>query len=203
MYSEILTAPPRPAVFLDRDGVLNRTFVRNGIPHPPVRIDEFDLLPGVPEAMGRLAEQFPLFVVTNQPDVARGSQTRHRVEEMNNYLRCRTPVVEVLTCYHDNDDDCACRKPRPGLLFEAARRWHIDLKRSFMVGDRWSDILAGQAAGCRTVLVDMPYSGAARCYPDHCVRDLTAAADWIISLHKSDGTRTPAFSCRRGERRAG
>jgi D-glycero-D-manno-heptose 1,7-bisphosphate phosphatase len=203
MYSEIMTAPPRPAVFLDRDGVLNRTYARNGVPHPPAKLNEFELLPGVPEAMQRLAEQFPLIVVTNQPDVARGSQTRQRVEEMNNYLRCRTPVVEVLTCYHDNNDDCPCRKPRPGLLVDAARRWHIDLKRSFMVGDRWSDILAGQAAGCRTVLVDQPYSGAERCFPDSCVPDLGGAADWILAMHQVDETGSPTSFHLRGVKKAG
>ncbi len=200
---DLMTAPPRPAVFLDRDGVLNRTTVRNGVPHPPARLDEFELLPGVPEALGRLAEHFPLFVVTNQPDVARGSQTLQRVEEMNNYLRCRMPVVEVLTCYHDNDDDCPCRKPRPGLLYQAARRWHIDLKRSFLVGDRWSDILAGQAAGCRTVLVDKPYSGGERCFPDHCASDLVGAADWILSVYTADGMRSQQASCLCGEKMAG
>jgi D-glycero-D-manno-heptose 1,7-bisphosphate phosphatase len=189
--------PPRPAVFLDRDGVLNRTHVRNGMPHPPAKLDEFELLPGVMQAMHQLAEHFPLIVVTNQPDVARGSQTRERVEELNNLLRCRTPVVEVLTCYHDNHDGCTCRKPRPGLLYQAARRWHLDLQRSYMVGDRWSDILAGQAAGCRTVLVEMPYSGVERCFPDHCVPDLAAAADWIVSVHPLEGARpsTTAFHC--------
>jgi D-glycero-D-manno-heptose 1,7-bisphosphate phosphatase len=181
VYSEDGPFPPRPAVFLDRDGVLNRTIVRGGVPHPPARPDEFELLPGVVDAMERLAQQFPLIVVTNQPDVARGTQTREQVEELNNVLRTQTPVVEVLTCYHDNADGCLCRKPRPGLLYEAAKHWHIDLARSFLVGDRWSDILAGQAAGCRTVLVDRPYSGAERCIPDHCARDLAEAAEWIFS----------------------
>ena len=200
---ELMTAPSRPAVFLDRDGVINRTVVRNGVPHPPARLEEFEVLPGVAEALGHLAEHFPLFVVTNQPDVARGMQTRQRVEEMNNYLRCRMPLVEVLTCYHDNDDDCSCRKPRPGLLYEAARRWHIDLTGSFLVGDRWSDVVAGQAAGCRAVLVDMPYSGGERCSPDHRATGLAAAADWILSACTADRTGTPRAPGRCGVKRAG
>jgi D-glycero-D-manno-heptose 1,7-bisphosphate phosphatase len=169
-------------VFLDRDGVLNRALVRDGVPHPPHDLGEFELLPGVAQALERLAKDFALLVVTNQPDVARGTQTRERVEELNRHLAALTPVHEVFTCFHDNADGCPCRKPKPGLLLEAARRWHIDLGRSFMVGDRWSDVVAGQAVGCRTALVETAYSGGSRCRPDRRVRDLAEAADWIISL---------------------
>jgi D-glycero-D-manno-heptose 1,7-bisphosphate phosphatase len=173
----------RPAVLLDRDGVLNRVFVRDGVSHPPAHPCEFELLPGVPEALARLSfAGLALAVVTNQPDVARGTQTRAGVEVLNDLVRSALPVLDVLTCCHDNADDCPCRKPRPGLLIEAGRRWGLDLSRSFMVGDRWSDVEAGRAAGCRTVLVEMPWSGRARCRPDHCVRDLPEAADWILSV---------------------
>lgn len=171
----------KPAVFLDRDGVLNRTIVRDGVPHPPDHLGQFELLPGVPEATRRLKEAgFSLVVVTNQPDVARGTQTRQRVDEINEYLRDRLPVLEVLTCFHDNADDCSCRKPKPGLLLEAAGRWRLDLGRSFMIGDRWSDVVAGQAAGCRSILIDMPYSKRERCTPERCVADLSEAAEVIL-----------------------
>jgi D-glycero-D-manno-heptose 1,7-bisphosphate phosphatase len=169
------------AVFLDRDGVLNRAFVRDGVPHPPERVEEFELLPGVADALARLAAaDFRLVVVTNQPDVARGTQTRRRVEEMNDRLRQALPVLDVLTCFHDDADGCGCRKPKPGLLLEAAHRWRLDLVRSFMIGDRWSDVVAGQAAGCRALLVDTPYSKRSRCSPDHCVADLPEGAAWIL-----------------------
>lgn len=175
--------PRRSAVFLDRDGVLNRTLVRGGVTHPPAHLGEFELLPGVPEALHALADAgLPLVVVTNQPDVARGTQTRARVEEINERIRTTLPVLDVLTCFHDDADGCACRKPRPGLLHEAARRWGLDLARSFLVGDRWSDVAAGQAAGCRALLVETPYSGRPRCTPDHCVQDLAQAAEWIIAF---------------------
>jgi D-glycero-D-manno-heptose 1,7-bisphosphate phosphatase len=174
---------PQPAVFLDRDGVLNRVFVRDGVTHPPAHFGEFEFLPGVAVAVRRLHEAgFPLVVVTNQPDVARGLQTREGVEAIHQRLRDELPMLQVLACYHDNEDDCACRKPRPGMLLEAARRWRLDLRRSFLVGDRWSDVAAGQAAGCRTVLVETPYSGRGRCRPDHCVRDLSGAVEWILTV---------------------
>jgi D-glycero-D-manno-heptose 1,7-bisphosphate phosphatase len=178
-----MSTAPKPAVFLDRDGVLNRVFERDGVTHPPAGPAEFEFLPGVRAAAAHLAEAgYPLVVVTNQPDVARGTQTRAGVEALNDLVRSALPVLEVLTCCHDNADGCACRKPRPGLLLEAARRWGLDLGRSFMVGDRWSDVAAGRAAGCRTVLVETPHSGRHRCVPDHVTADLAGAADWIIRL---------------------
>ncbi|MGH7222880.1 MAG: D-glycero-alpha-D-manno-heptose-1,7-bisphosphate 7-phosphatase, partial [Gemmataceae bacterium] len=172
----------RPAVFLDRDGVLNRVFVRDGVTHPPATVEEFALLPGADGAVRRLhAAGYALVVVTNQPDVARGIQTREGVERIHEHLRAELPMLEVLTCFHDKDDDCACRKPKPGMVLEAVRRWRLDPHRSFVVGDRWSDVIAGQAAGCRTILVETPQSDRTRCQPDHCVRDLAEAAEWILT----------------------
>jgi D-glycero-D-manno-heptose 1,7-bisphosphate phosphatase len=176
-----MTMPRRPGVLLDRDGVLNRVFVRGGVTHPPAHPGEFELLPGVAEALARLeAAGLPLVVVTNQPDVARGTQTWEGVEAINDLVRGKLPVLEVLTCGHDGPDNCGCRKPRPGLLLEAARWYGLDLPRSFMVGDRWSDVEAGRAAGCRTVLIETPYSGRERCRPDHCAADLPGATGWIL-----------------------
>jgi D-glycero-D-manno-heptose 1,7-bisphosphate phosphatase len=172
----------RPAVFLDRDGVINRVFVRDGVTHPPGCAQEFELLPGAAGGVRRLhAAGFALVVVTNQPDVARGIQTREGVERIHTRLRAELPMLEILACLHDDGHGCACRKPKPGMLLEAARRWRIELQRSFLVGDRWSDILAGQAAGCRTVLVETPYSGRSRCQPDHCASDLAEATEWILT----------------------
>jgi D-glycero-D-manno-heptose 1,7-bisphosphate phosphatase len=186
-----MATPSRAAVFLDRDGVLNRALVRDGVPHPPAHLGEFELLAGVPAALKRLAGAgFALVVVTNQPDVARGTQSRECVEELNDRIRALLPVLDVLTCFHDNADGCDCRKPRPGMLLQAARRWALDLRRSFTVGDRWSDVVAGQAAGCRTVLVETPYSGRTRCAPDRCVADLAEAAEWILGLkERGEGVR--------------
>lgn len=178
----------QPAVFLDRDGVLNRVRVTDGVPHPPDHVDELVLLPGVPEALARLrAAGFPLVVVTNQPDVARGTQIRQRVEEINAELRACLPLLDVLTCYHDQRDGCPCRKPKPGLLLAAARRWRLDCPRSYLIGDRWSDIVAGQAAGCHSVLLERPYSGRDRCNPDSCAVDLGEAVGWILGQHMEKG----------------
>ena len=156
----------RRAVFLDRDGVLIRTDVRDGIPHPPESLNEVEILPGVPEALTVLHERgFILLVVTNQPDVARGTQSRNVVEAINNQLRQQLPLDGVYVCYHDNADRCDCRKPSPGMLLKAAAEHDIDLRASFMVGDRGSDIAAGNAAGCRPFSSIAPTADAIRLNP--------------------------------------
>ena len=171
----------KPAVFLDRDGVLIRTFVRNGVPHPPDHLSEMEVLPGIHEALKRLKDAgLELIVVTNQPDVARGTQPRETIEEMNAQLTRDLQLDGVFVCYHDNADGCTCRKPKAGLILQAAEAHGLDVAASFMVGDRWSDIAAGASAGCRTLLVDRPYSDRGRCAPDFVVDDLPAAAEIIL-----------------------
>jgi len=179
----------RRAVFLDRDGVLNRTEVRGGAPRPPASVAEVELLPGVEEALGLLAgEGLLLVVVTNQPDVARGTLRKDDVERIHEHLMGRLPLDAVFACYHDDADGCECRKPRPGLLRAAADEHGIDLRGSFLVGDRWRDIEAGRAAGCVTLLLSRPYSQRERCAPDHEAQDLGTAAR-IIAHSVRDGLR--------------
>jgi D-glycero-D-manno-heptose 1,7-bisphosphate phosphatase len=169
------------AVFLDRDGVLNQTVVRDRVPHPPAHVSACVLLPGVREACENLRiAGYLLFVVTNQPDVARGHQTRAHVEGINAWIQATLPVQQVLTCYHDNADHCACRKPKPGMLLQAAQVWDVALPESVMVGDRWSDVEAGRAAGCKSILIERTYSGRECCQPDWVVEDLLAAANVIL-----------------------
>ncbi len=179
------------AVFLDRDGVLNRAFPGDdGKTHPPRSPEELEILPGVMEACDALRRAgFVLIVVSNQPDVARGQQRREVVETINSVLRRQVPIDDIRVCYHDNPDQCECRKPRPGLLLDAAREWGVDLASSVMVGDRWADIEAGWLAGCRTVLVDRGGAEAGRTQPgqagrskpDHRARSLSEAVAWILS----------------------
>lgn len=173
---------PRRAVFLDRDGVINRAFIRNGLPYGPDVPEELEILPGVREALARLRDAgFYLVVVTNQPDVARGTRTREAVEDMNTGLLETLPLDDIRACYHDDRDHCTCRKPKPGLLQDAAREAGLDLSRSFMVGDRWRDVDAGRNAGCITIFVDGDYSERRPDSPDATVRSLPEAADWILS----------------------
>lgn len=173
---------PQRVVFLDRDGVLNRAFPEGGTTRPPATLAELELLPGVSESLARLrAAGFALVVVTNQPDVARGTQSREAVEAINEHLRAELPLLDVFACYHDSADKCACRKPKPGLLTSAAAQHDLDLDSAFLIGDRWSDIVAAHAVGCRAVLIETPFSHPERCAPDAIVGDITGATDWILA----------------------
>lgn len=178
----------RRAVFLDRDGVINRAVVREGKPYPPAGPDELEVLPGVPEALDRLrAAGFRLVVVTNQPDVARGTQRQEVVEAINAALRERLPLDGFKVCYHDGADNCSCRKPAPGLLLEAARELQVDLASSFMIGDRWRDIEAGRRAGCQTVFINYNYAERQPRSPDISVQSLIEAVDWILRQDSQGG----------------
>jgi D-glycero-D-manno-heptose 1,7-bisphosphate phosphatase len=169
------------AVFLDRDGVLNKAIVRGGKPYPPASVEQVEILPDAAAALGRLKDAgYRLVVVTNQPDVARGDQQRDVVEAIHAALASRLPLDEVRVCYHDDHDACRCRKPMPGLLLQEPAH---DLGRSVMVGDRWRDIEAGRRAGVRaTVLIDRGYEEPYPVDPDVRVKSLDAAADWILRL---------------------
>jgi D-glycero-D-manno-heptose 1,7-bisphosphate phosphatase len=174
---------PRPAVFLDRDGVLNRAIVRDGKPYPPPSLAELVVVPEAPAELARLkALGFLLIVVTNQPDVARGTQTREMVEALNAKLASVMPLDDVFVCYHDDADGCDCRKPLPGLITQAAKRHGLDLARSFLIGDSWRDAGAGQRAGVRTAYIDYQYRERRPEPPaDVTVAGLHEAVDWIAA----------------------
>jgi len=180
----------RRAVFLDRDGVLNEVVLRDGRPHPPASADELKLFPDACAQLQRLKERgFLLICVSNQPDVARGNQSRDAVEAMNARLRSDLPLDDLLVCYHDDVDRCSCRKPAPGLLLEAANRHAIDRSASFMIGDRWRDVQAGQRAACTSILIECGYrDGDVQVQPDHRVRSLAEAVDWILARVGGGGT---------------
>jgi len=168
------------AVFLDRDGVINRALERESKPYPPRNLDEFEILPEVPAACAKLkAAGFLLVVVTNQPDVARGTQRREVVDAIHARLRAELPLDDVRACFHDDADGCACRKPAPGLLLQAARDHRLALEACYLVGDRWRDVEAGQAAGCRTIFIDHGWAERRPASPSATVASLAEAAAWI------------------------
>lgn len=172
----------RRAVFLDRDGVINRTFIRDGKPVAPTALEELEILPGVAQACERLKQAgYVLIVVTNQPDIKRGITRAEDVEAVNQTIRQRVALDDFRICYHDDDDACECRKPKPGLLLEGASKWDVDLSKSFMVGDRWRDIEAGRRAGCHTIFVDHGYQERKPDVYDYRTTSLEDAARWIVS----------------------
>jgi len=180
--------PNRRAVFLDRDGVLNRTEVFNGKPYSPRDIESFELLPdALPSTMILHNAGLLLIVVTNQPDVGNGLVPRSVVEAMHDRLRESLPIDAVKVCYHGQSENCECRKPRSALLIEASREMNFELAKSFMVGDRWSDIVAGRSQGCYTIFIDRGYTEPLRGMPDTIVTSLIDAADVILSKISHDG----------------
>jgi D-glycero-D-manno-heptose 1,7-bisphosphate phosphatase len=179
----------RAAVFLDRDGVLNEVELRDGTPHPPAGVEQLRLLPGVVEACYRLRQLgFALVVVTNQPDIARGKQTLDEVDRMHDALRARLPLDDIVVCAHDDVDDCPCRKPRPGMILDAAARLHLDLGESVCVGDRWRDVEAGKRAGVMAIFVDRGYGERRPTDADAVVTSLPAAVEVIESQRVKGGT---------------
>jgi len=169
------------AVFLDRDGVINRAFVRNTVPTPPRTLDEVEILSGVKESILLLKQHnFEVVIVTNQPDAARGLVTRDSVTQINELLKVKLGVNHFYTCFHNDSDKCNCRKPEPGLILEAAQDLAIDVSRSFLVGDRWRDILAGQRAGCECFFIDYNYVEKSPSLPYTRVSSLNEATQMIL-----------------------
>jgi D-glycero-D-manno-heptose 1,7-bisphosphate phosphatase len=173
----------RRAVFLDRDGVINRALEREGLPYPPRSLSEFEILPDVPAACARLKQAgFMLVVVTNQPDVGRGTLKQEIIEAIHAGMCQQLPIDRVEVCYHPGRgaSDCDCRKPKPGMLLRAAKALGIDLAQSWMVGDRWRDIDCGHAAGCRTIFIDRGYVEELRQKPHFSAGNLAQATDIIL-----------------------
>ncbi len=178
-------APPNGrarAVFLDRDGVINRPIVRNGKPYPPGSVEEFEMYPEVADACAAMKRAgYLLVVVTNQPDVGRGAQSLAVVEDMHAKMCQSLPIDRVEVCYDPGDGKSSgFFKPAPGMLLRSAGELTIDLNASFMVGDRWRDVDCGTAAGCQTIFIDRGYNERLRCRPHYTVFNLLEAVQVIL-----------------------
>lgn len=174
----------RKAVFLDRDGVINRSLVRNGKPFAPTHDSEFEVLPGVLQALDKLRMAGYLnIVVTNQPDVSTGVQSFQTLQTLNAHILKNLAIDAIKVCIHIDADKCNCRKPLPGLILQAAEEFGIDISSSFMVGDRWRDVAAGQQAGCRDIFfLDYGYLELRPTPPFHIVDSLQSAVSQILNI---------------------
>ena len=175
------------AVFFDRDGVLNEAELRGGTPHPPASAERVRVVAAAAESVRRIhGAGYLAIVVTNQPDVARGTATRRDVEAINAAVAAQTGVDAVYTCYHDDDDACTCRKPKTGLIEQAARDYGVDVRGSFVVGDRARDVRCGRTAGCTTVFLDLGYPETpAHLDADFVVSSLPEAVDAILGARSA------------------
>ena len=171
------------AVFLDRDGVINRAIIRDCKPYPPANLEDVVFFSGTFEAIQSLRSSgYIVIVVTNQPDVAKGVQSKKVVESIHGIIRQQLQVDDIKVCYHIDEDNCHCRKPKPGMILNAAREYNIDLTKSYMIGDRWRDIKAGKAAGCKTILIrpEVNYNEPQSQGMDAVVDSLYEAAAFIL-----------------------
>jgi D-glycero-D-manno-heptose 1,7-bisphosphate phosphatase len=172
------------AIFLDRDGVLAIPEMRDGRSYAPRSLEAFRLYPDAAASLARLkAAGYLLVAVTNQPDIGNGLVSADTVNEMHRLMSQALPIDRIEMCPHSQSEACDCRKPKPGMLINAARDCGIDLAESVMVGDRSSDVDAGHAAGCKTVFVDLDYVSELKpASPDFTVRSLAEAADVILGM---------------------
>jgi D-glycero-D-manno-heptose 1,7-bisphosphate phosphatase len=179
--------PAKPAVFLDRDGVLNEAIIRSGKPGAPRDLSELVITCGACTALEELKrEGFLLIVVTNQPDIARGKANRGDIDKINAKLAAILPLDAIEVCEHDDNERCNCRKPKPGMILRAREKFGLDLAGSFMVGDRWRDIEAGGCVGCRTILIGDGYGETFHCAPTIKLASLPKAASWIIQQSRDE-----------------
>ena len=173
----------RKAIFLDRDGVLNKAIVRNRKPYPPSTIDELEILEGVYEGIQLLKHSgYKLIVITNQPDVARGLTTIEKVNEINNSIIQLLNVDEIICCFHDDSEDCECRKPKPGMILDAVKKWDIDLSVSYLIGDRWRDIQTAKNIGLTSILIKYDYDEKKINANFEC-NNLEEAANFILKIY--------------------
>jgi D-glycero-D-manno-heptose 1,7-bisphosphate phosphatase len=173
----------KKAIFLDRDGVINAVKLTDGKPHPPKDINELILLPNVGKALEILKRAgYLLIVISNQPDVARGKIKVETVDDINQFLKELLLIDDIFTCYHDDDENCNCRKPKPGNILKAAKQYNINTKNSFMIGDRWRDIEAGKNSGCKTCFIEYNYQEKSPKNYDYKVKSLYDAAKIILKI---------------------
>ena len=171
----------KTAVFIERDAILNE--VRVGPKHQitPTSVAEFRLIPEALEPLNQLKAAGHLMIVTtNQPGVSRGTLPRRELDRMHDLLRRFFPIDDLMLCTHDEADRCPCRKPKPGLLIEAAFKWHIDLDRSFVISDKWQDAEMARTAGCTSLLVQSPWIGPV--HHDFILPELASVVTKVIQL---------------------
>ena len=171
------------AVFLDRDGVLNRSDVRDGKPYAPRHLKDFHLYEDAEPSLRALRSSgFRLIVVTNQPDIGNGLADRSEIDAMHERLSATGLIDDIYVCMHRQDEGCDCRKPKPGMLLDAAAKHSIKLADSYMIGDRKGDVQAGKLSGAKTIFIDRGYRESEQTEDaDWRVSSLSEAVDIILS----------------------
>jgi D-glycero-D-manno-heptose 1,7-bisphosphate phosphatase len=171
----------KPAVIIERDGILNKVKTERNQPVSPLTLDEFQINQDAIEPVRELkAAGFLVIVTTNQPGLSRGYQSRRELDLMHTILRRQFPIDDLFLCPHDEMDRCPCRKPKPGLIKEAIWKWQLDMDRSFVVSDKWQDAQAAHVVGCTSMLLKSPWNGQG--HHDFVLPDISALATKIMQL---------------------
>lgn len=160
-----------PAIFFDRDGILIKTKIVNQNPIAIKSINEIIMNNGIVDICKKISKSYYLFMITNQPDVSRGNNTKKNVNEINSFLKKKLKLKKTYVCFCSNNA-CNNRKPNPGMIKKAIKTYSIDTDKSYMIGDRWKDIVAGQKAKCKTILLNKKYSEKHKCKPNYIIRNL-------------------------------
>lgn len=169
------------AIFFDRDGVINKPVIRDNKPFPPQSLSEFEFTEGIENLLSKMKVfGYLLFIITNQPDVARGTQIKEVVEEIHNHIMKNLDIDKIYVCYHDNKDNCNCRKPKNGMILQAQKEFDIDLNESWVIGDRSSDIQCGIDSGCKTIFFEYGYNERLICTPNYIVKRLSQIKEIIL-----------------------
>jgi D-glycero-D-manno-heptose 1,7-bisphosphate phosphatase len=174
----------KPAVFIERDGVLNTVRVEHQHQVAPLTLEEFHVNQAIAPLLNSLkAAGLLLIATTNQPGLSRGYQSRRELDRMHELLRLTLPLDDILVCPHDETDHCPCRRPKPGLLVEAGFKWHLNLDHSFVISDKWQDAEAARTVGCMSLLLESPWVGTV--HHDLVLPDVAAIVAKILSLRKA------------------
>ena len=174
----------KQGVFIERDGILNQVRVEGQHQVGPLTLEELRINKAAVPLLTKLKMSGLLLIATtNQPGLSRGYQNRRELDRMHDLLRKTFVLDDMLVCPHDETDRCPCRKPKPGLLVEAAFKWHLDLDRSFVISDKWQDAEAARTAGCTSLLVHSPWVRTV--HRDFVLPDLEAIVEKILRLKSS------------------
>ena len=172
------------AIFLDRDGVINRPLIKNGKGYAPRLLKDFKIYSSVKKDIKKLKKNgYKIFVITNQPDVNNKLIKKKTLKAMHKILKKKLCVDKILYCPHDKKENCKCRKPKTELIKNAIKGKKIYLKKSYMIGDRASDIEAGYRAGCKTIFINKNYLELKPKKQDKTVKTLNAAVNYILKVN--------------------
>jgi D-glycero-D-manno-heptose 1,7-bisphosphate phosphatase len=172
----------KTGIFIERDGILNLVKVEHQHQVLPLTLEEFRINTEAVSILQKLkAAGFLLIATTNQPGLSLGGVSRRELDRMHDLLRRSLVLDDILVCPQAQEDMCNCRKPSPGLLTEAAFKWHLDLEQSFVISDKWQDAAAARTVGATSLLLKSPWIGSS--HHDFVLPDLATIAEKILRLH--------------------